>query len=102
MKVTILALTLNEIAGVQAILPAIDPAWYEQLLVVDGGSTDGTVEWCRAHGFEVVAQRRRGIRYAYLEVLDHIEGDVVLTLSPDGNCPVAFIPALLARVAEGH
>jgi glycosyltransferase involved in cell wall biosynthesis len=102
MKVTILALTLNEVAGVQAILPAIDPAWYHQLVVVDGGSTDGTVEWCRAHGFEVVMQRRRGIRFAYLEVLDRIEGDVVLTLSPDGNCPVAFIPALIETLAQGH
>jgi hypothetical protein len=42
MKVTVLALTLNEIAGVQAILPRIDPSWYSQLVVVDGGSTDGT------------------------------------------------------------
>ena len=64
MKVTILALTLNEIDGVKAILPAIDRSWYQQLLVVDGGSTDGTIEWCRANGYEVVVQKRRGIRYA--------------------------------------
>ena len=102
MKVTILALTLNEIDGVKAILPAIDPSWYQQLLVVDGGSTDGTIEWCRANGYEVVVQRRRGIRYAYFEVLDHIDGDVVLPISPDGNCPVAFIPEILAKMAEGY
>src|ERR1051326_6921047 len=99
MTVTILALTLNEIDGVQVILPQIDPAWYQQLIVVDGGSTDGTVEWCRAHGYEVYQQKRRGIRFAYLEVLEHITGDVILTLSPDGNCPVATIPALIAAVA---
>ena len=102
MKVTILALTLNEIDGVKAILPAIDRSWYRQLLVVDGGSTDGTIEWCRANGYEVVVQKRRGIRYAYFEVLDRIEGDVVLTISPDGNCPVSFIPAMLQKMDDGH
>lgn len=101
MTVTILALTLNEIDGVQVILPQIDPRWYRQLIVVDGGSTDGTAEWCRAHGYEVYTQKRRGIRFAYLEVLEQIRGDVVLTLSPDGNCPVATIPALVAAVAGG-
>lgn len=101
MTVTILALTLNEIDGVKVILPQIDPRWYQQLIVVDGGSTDGTIEWCREHGYEVYEQQRPGIRFAYLEVLEHIRGDVVVTLSPDGNCPVDTIPALVTAVAGG-
>jgi glycosyltransferase involved in cell wall biosynthesis len=100
--VTLLALTLNERQGVEAILPRIDRSAFHQLLVVDGGSTDGTIEWCRAHGFEVYVQKRRGIRHAYLEVLPRVEGDVVLTLSPDGNCPPEAIPVVLAKLAEGY
>jgi glycosyltransferase involved in cell wall biosynthesis len=100
MKTTILALTLNEISGVQAILPRIDPKWYSQLIVVDGGSTDGTIEWCRAQGYEVYVQQRRGIRFAYLEVLPKIQGDVVLTLSPDGNCAPEVIPEILKPMEE--
>lgn len=102
MKVTILALTLNEIDGVRAILPKISPAWYEQLIVVDGGSTDGTVEWCRQHGYNVYIQKRRGIRFAYLEVLSSIKGDVVLTLSPDGNCDPNIVPVILEKIGEGY
>src|SRR5688572_33423749 len=66
LSLTILALTLNEIDGVKAILPRIDRAWYDQLIVVDGGSTDGTIEWCRDHDYDVQVQQRRGIRFAYL------------------------------------
>jgi glycosyltransferase involved in cell wall biosynthesis len=102
MTVTLLALTLNEIDGVKAILPQIDHSWCSQLIIVDGGSTDGTVEWCRENGFHVYEQQRRGIRFAYLEVLPHIEGDIVLTFSPDGNCPVAAIPSLIEKVRNGY
>src|ERR1700693_4458731 len=101
MKVTILALTLNEIDGVKAILPRIDPSWYDQLIVADGGSTDGTIEWCRKHGYEVFVQQRKGIRYAYLDVLPRIEGDIILTLSPDGNCPPEWIRSLIEKIRDG-
>jgi glycosyltransferase involved in cell wall biosynthesis len=102
LTVTLLALTLNEIDGVQVILPQIDRSWCDQILIVDGGSTDGTIEWCRSNGYEVYVQKRKGIRYAYLEVLPHIHGDIVITISPDGNCPVNTIPELLGKMQEGY
>lgn len=102
MKATLLALTLNEIDGVKAILPQINPDWFDQIIVVDGGSTDGTIEWSRAHGYEVYVQRQRGIRHAYLEVLPLVKGDVILSLSPDGNCAPDKIPLLLDKMREGY
>jgi glycosyltransferase involved in cell wall biosynthesis len=102
MTTTLLALTLNEIEGVKVILPQIDRSWCEQIIVVDGGSTDGTVEWCRENGFEVYVQTRHGIRFAYLEVLPYVKGDVVITISPDGNCPMHAIPSLLEKMNQGY
>ena len=102
MRTSLVALTLNEIEGVQAILPHIDRSWCDQILVIDGGSTDGTIEWCRKHAFDVYVQKKKGIRFAYLEALPLITGDVILTISPDGNCPVEFIPAILQKIEEGY
>lgn len=102
MKVTILALTLNEIDGVKAILPNIDPDWYDQLIVVDGGSTDGTIEWCRDNGYDVLVQSRKGIRFAYFEAMKQVTGDVILSLSPDGNCAPEIIPDILDKIREGN
>jgi glycosyltransferase involved in cell wall biosynthesis len=72
------------------------------LIVVDGGSKDGTIEWCRDHGYDVYVQKRRGIRFAYLEVLPLLKGDVILTLSPDGNCAPDMIPKILNKTGEGY
>jgi glycosyltransferase involved in cell wall biosynthesis len=101
LKKTLIALTLNEIDGMKAVMPHIKREWFDQILISDGGSTDGTIEWAKAQGYEVHVQRQRGIRYAYLEILGKIRGDVVLTISPDGNCDPAFIPAILKKMEEG-
>lgn len=102
MKVTLLALTLNEIEGVQAIMPRIPRDCFDQILVLDGGSTDGTVEWLRANDYPVYVQRRRGIRFAYLEALPLIEGDVIVSMSPDGNCDPAVLPRLVEKMRDGY
>ena len=102
MAVSIVALTLNEISGVRAVMPSIDRRWADQILVIDGGSTDGTAEWCRDQGYEVYVQRQKGIRFAYLEALDRIRGDLIVTLSPDGNCDPAFIPGIIAKLSAGY
>ena len=51
----------------KAILPRIRPEWYDQILVVDGGSRDGTLEVAKAQGLETYGQRHKGIRFAYIE-----------------------------------
>jgi len=101
-SVTLLVPTLNEIVGMRAIMPLVDRAWCDQILVVDGGSTDGTIEYARKQGFDVVIQQRRGIRHAYLEAFPHVRGEIVVTFSPDGNSVARLIPDLARAVADGH
>jgi glycosyltransferase involved in cell wall biosynthesis len=101
MKVTLLVMTLNEIVGMKAIMPEIDRSWCDQIIIVDGGSTDGTIEWAIEQGYEVHVQRQKGIRYGYFEVMPMIKGDVVLTFSPDGNSLVSAIPQLIDEMKKG-
>lgn len=95
-------MTLNEIVGMKAIMPQVNQAWCDQILVIDGGSTDGTIEWAREQGYEVYVQRERGIRSGYLEAWHLVQGDVVVTFSPDGNCIPEAIPQLIAKMKEGY
>ncbi|MDQ7834434.1 MAG: glycosyltransferase family 2 protein [Humidesulfovibrio sp.] len=102
MKTTLLVMTLNEIDGMKAIMPQVNRDWVDQIIVVDGGSKDGTIEWSREQGYEVYVQKKRGFRHAYEEVLPLVKGDVLLTFSPDGNSVPELIPDILNKMREGY
>ncbi len=95
-------MTLNEIQGMRVIMPRIAREWCHQIIVVDGGSTDGTIEYAKRQGYFVYVQKKPGFRHAYTEVLPFVEGDVILTFSPDGNCIPELIPALIEKMQEGY
>ncbi len=102
MKVTLLIPVLNEIIGLKAIMPLIKKEWYDQILFIDGQSTDGTLEWLKKNGYPYVVQKKKGMRHAYMESLPYIEGDVILTFSPDGNSIPELIPKCIEKMKEGY
>ena len=44
MSVDLIIPTLNEIDGIKNIMPKIKNDWVDRILIVDGGSTDNTVD----------------------------------------------------------
>ena len=102
MKSTLAILALDEIESIPSVLPNIDRSWVDEIIVVDGGSTDGTIEWCEAHGFRVLRQKRRGYGAGMRELIDVAEGEIIIEFMADGNCKVDTIPLLVAKVNEGY
>ncbi|HTL48856.1 MAG TPA: glycosyltransferase family 2 protein [Verrucomicrobiae bacterium] len=102
MKVTLLLPTLNEVEGMKAVLPRIRREWVDEIFVVDGGSTDGTMEYAKEQGCRVLRQTRKGVPGAYRDALEHIDSDIIITFSPDGNSVPEKIPELIAKMKEGY
>lgn len=102
MKTTLLIFTLNEVNGMKQIMPKIKREWIDQILVVDGGSTDGTLEYAKSAGYDVIVQKKKGLRHSYMEAMEHITGDVMITFSPDGNSVAELIPPLVEKLKEGY
>lgn len=102
MKTTLLIPTLNELQGLKLIMPRIKREWVDQILIADGNSTDGTIEYAKTHSYPVIIQKNKGLRYAYIELLEHIKSDIVITFSPDGNSIPELIPALIEKMKEGY
>lgn len=102
MKVTLLIPTLNEYEAMKIIMPQIRKEWVDEIFFVDGGSKDGTVEYIKEQGYPLYIQKRKGLRFAFMEVMDKIKGDVVITFSPDGNSIPELIPQLVEKMKEGY
>lgn len=102
MKVTLLIPTLNEIAGVREIMPRIKKEWIDEIVFVDGNSTDGTIDYIKEHGYTLILEKKPLLRDGLLDALEQINSDVVLTFSPDGNCIPELIPAIVEKMKEGY
>ena len=102
MKTTLVIPTRNEIDGMREIMPKIKKEWVDQILIVDGNSTDGTIEYAKEHGYEIMVQKTKGIGNGYREALPLIKGDVIITFSPDGNSVPEKIPEVVGKMKEGY
>ena len=102
LTVSLIAPTINEIEGLSAVLPQIDRDWIDEIIIVDGGSTDGTVEYALENGCTVYRQRVKGYGAALREAIAASKGDLIIEFQPDGNTEAATIPALIAKINEGY
>jgi len=102
MKVSLIVFTIDEIEGMRAIMPRVKREWVDQIILFDGGSTDGTIEYAEEHGYLVHKETGGGVRPAYKELMPKIEGDVIIAFSPDGNSVPELIPDLAAKMKEGY
>jgi len=102
MKVSLVIFSWNEIDGMKVIMPQIKKQWYDDLIIVDGGSTDGTIEYAQEQGYNIFVQKGEGAGAAFLESIEKVTGDVIVIFSPDGNSMPEKIPELTAKIKEGY
>lgn len=70
--------------------------------MVDGGSTDGTIEYCREQGYALFVQEKKGGAGAALnEAVRKVSGDIVVIYAPDGSFLVDRIPLMIEKIKEG-
>lgn len=104
MNKSLILVTLNEIKGLQLIMPRIKREWVDEIFFLDGRSTDGTIDYIKSNDYTLILEEHPGYgaRKALTEALSKIKGDVIITFSPDGNCIPELIPKLIQKMEEGY
>jgi len=91
--------TLNEIEGVGTLFPMIPISEFDECYALDGGSTDGTVEFFEKHGVKVIPRVKKGEIFnkgAGLTPCEHL-----VFFAPDGNEDPHDILPLLQKLRDG-
>lgn len=97
--VTVAIPALNEEATIAAIVREAAP-YAEEVLVLDGHSTDATRREAEQAGARVVLDPGRGKGAALRCALSEASGDVVVFMDADGSHEASDIPRLVAPIRE--
>ncbi len=84
-EVTVVIPTLNERDGIADVIREVKECGYAKILVVDGHSSDGTLEIAKKNGAEVSVQHGKGKTGAIKTALEMVSTEYVLVLDGDGT-----------------
>src|SRR5260370_14140270 len=97
---------LNEAETLNRVLPELRKALAGmgppfEIIVVDGGSSDGTQEIVRKHEVRLVSQKLPGFGGAYRAGFEQARGEYIITLDADGSHDPAFLKDLWTARGKG-
>jgi len=101
MDVCIVIPTLNEERSIGEVIEGFKRKGYSNILVIDGRSTDRTVEIARSKGAKVVVQSGRGKGQAVAEAFQIVNSDIVVIVDGDGTYSPDDIENLLDPIRKG-
>lgn len=87
MKISLCLLIWNELEGCKLDVPHLPGDEFCEIFAVDGGSTDGTVEYLESQNIPVHRQTKRGLNAAYWDGINQAKGDAVVFFFPKGTLP---------------
>jgi glycosyltransferase involved in cell wall biosynthesis len=101
-SITALICTLNEEESLPHVLPRI-PNWTDEVLLVDGHSTDNTVAVAKElrPDIRVLRQPGRGKGAALQYGVEQASGDIIVTVDADGSTDPADMSRFITPLLEG-
>ena len=102
-KITVVICALNEEKNLHHVLPGI-PKWVDEVLLIDGNSTDKTVEVAQQLYplIRVLYQTGKGKGDALKIGIDAVQGGIIVTLDADGATDPAEMERFITPLLNGY
>ena len=101
--VSVIICTLNEAENLPHVLPKI-PQWVDEILLIDGHSTDDTVEVARQirPEIKVLHQPGKGKGAALKYGIEQATGEIIITLDADGATNPEVLRGFIEPLLRGY
>jgi len=100
--VCVLIPTLNEAGSIKGVIEGFRSMGFQDILVIDGHSTDGTPDLARDAGARVIVQSGSGKGQALLEAFGHIDKEYIVLIDGDGTYLPSEVDRLLDPLIRGR
>ncbi len=100
--VSVVIPTLNEAGNIKEAIDVLDRelSFPKEIIIVDGNSTDGTLDIVRHMNCRVIVEPRRGYGLALRRGIMEAKGDVVIMVDGDGTYEFKHVNRLLERMMQ--
>ncbi|ABK15038.1 MAG: S-layer glycoprotein N-glycosyltransferase AglJ [Methanothrix sp.] len=100
--VCVLIPTLNEAGSIREVIEGFRSMGFQDILVIDGHSTDGTPDLAREAGARVIVQSGSGKGQALLEAFGLIDKEYIVLIDGDGTYLPSEVDRLLDPLMRGR
>lgn len=102
MKISLCLVTWNELEGCKIDVPNLPRDLFDEVYAVDGGSTDGTIQYLESQGIPVHIQPKKGLNAAYVHANDVSTCDHVVVFFPKATTPVGDLARFRPLFEQGN
>ena len=101
-RISVLIPALNERESLPEMLAELPKDVIDEIVVIDGHSTDGTPDLMRELGYRAVAQEGKGYGMGVISGIKAARGDLLSFLDADGSYDPSGLERLLEYIEQGY
>lgn len=102
MKISLCLIVWNELEGCKNDVPLLLRDEFNEIYAIDGGSTDGTVNYLESQGIAVYRQPKPGLNAAYVHAVERSTCDAIVVFFPKATIHPKCVLDIAHKLQSGY